>query len=149
MTPARSLLRLLDGLLAALRAVCLCFLNSLPCLHSSQPLTAVPMCLDACSTATCMTPAGLGGASATRLSAVMAAICWGLGLGRCWGPGRPAGCSCNQAYQGLDWAFTIACPHRMGCSFNMQSLCDCRTLAKIVGDKAAPGLVTFTFIGIW
>ena len=43
----------------------------------------------------------------------------------------------------------VAWPQRMGCSFSMQSLCDCRTLAKIVGDKAAPGLVTFTFIGIW
>ena len=72
-----------------------------------------------------------------------------LSFGRCWEPGRPAGCSCSQAYQGLDWPFIVAWPQRMGCSLSMQLLCDCRTLAKIVGDKAAPGLVTFTFIGIW
>ena len=127
----------------------LCLYITLPCLHSSQPLTAVPMCLDVCPTATCMRPAGMGGASAVCLSAFVALLFWGLGHGRCWRPGRPAGCSCNQAFWGLDWAFIVAWPQKMGSPFSMRLLCNCRTLAKIVGDKAAPGLVTFTFMGIW
>ena len=110
---------------------------------------------DAYFTARCMSPAGFpwGGAllaaylpSRQHFSGALALVI----AGALAATKRPFEFSCTgESIHGLEWAVILACPQRMGPSPSMQLLCACRTLAKMVGDKAAPGLVTFTFIGIW